>query len=683
MPNPLRWTAALPLLALTSANATALEAGAKEPVVATYVASILERHHYSRAEIDDVIGGRWLSSYIDRLDPSRRIFLQSDVDEFLPASTRIDDDITTRRPDLDFPLEIHARFQERLTERLNFALGALDDSVDFTTDETLQLDRSEQPWPSTAAAANELWRKSIKEELLRAELNERARGETVDELRERYEGLQSSLLETESLDVLEMWLSALSTSFDPHSLYLKPASRDNFDIDMSNSVEGIGAVLRTEGDHTTVQDLVPGGPAEMGGELQVGDRIVAVAQADGEPEDIVGLRIDKVVRLIRGEKGTEVRLTVIPAGMDPSLQHEISIIRERVLLTERLASSELHEVSGAAGTLELAVIDVPSFYVPWHDEETTGNGAADDVRRLLSDLPPSTDGVLLDFRRNGGGGLMEALKITGALVGPGPIVQVRDRAGRAQSLADEAARKLYDGPLVVLTSPLSASASEIVAGAIQDYGRGVIVGSETTHGKGTVQTMVGLDQVAGGTRGRSSGVVGTLKLTTQTFFRVSGDSTQVRGVRSDVTLPSPFDGLDMSEGELDYALPFERIAAARFEPVGAVTDLLPTLQARSTERAAVDADIQRLLQQRLERERASDERDSLSLNLEQRRVEREALRQRLGVEEPSEAHGEANQESDEEAEAERRDAILEEGLEILADYADLAAGRALTSGETR
>jgi len=617
-------------------------------IIANMVATFLNYQHYAPQKIDDDLSKRWLDTYIDDLDFNRMIFLSSDIEEFKQWSFKLDNDILLREPKLSAATQIYNRYQQRVQERMAAAQQHLTQPIDLSQNMSWEPDRSEAQWPATGAEADELWRLRIMEQVLLGDLQDRPREESVEILQRRYERFEREVSGSEAVDIIEYYLGALTHSFDPHSAYFKPATSDNFDIEMSNAVEGIGAQLRTEDEYTVVVAILPGGPADIDGTLQPGDKIAAVAQGNGEPVDIIDMHIDKVVRMIRGEKGTVVRLTVLPADGDYGDIREIPLVRDQVVLTESDASSEVIEVGGHS----IGVIEVPSFYVDMvalSQGDPNYRGVSKDVEKHLVELQQqSVDAVILDLRDNGGGSLTEAVRMTGLFIDRGPVVQIRDKDGRIEVLDDPERGQVYGGPLVVLTSPLSASASEIVAGAIQDYGRGIVIGAETTHGKGTVQQVVDLDRFLG-----EEGLAGALKLTTQKFYRASGSSTQQRGVRSDVVLPSPWDGLDVYESDLDNALAWDQINAARYSTLDDISSLLPALQQQSATRVANSEDFQRLQENLQEREERLNE-TSVSLNINIRRQEIE--------------NEESADSSDEESEEEGEDFILLEAASVLNDF---------------
>jgi carboxyl-terminal processing protease len=630
--------------ALAEHPSQTIEPGTTEARVAHAVGQMLQSYHYNRRDIDDVVAVEWMDAYLESLDYNRSFFLDADIKEFRAAAKTIDDDLRSSEPTLALATTIYQRYQQRVAERVEAAYRILDEGVDLTDHEEYMFDRSEAPWPADKAAADELWRKRIEEQYILGALQKKDPADTEDLLRKRYHRLRNDISASESMDVLERYLTALTHVYDPHTTYYKPASADNFDIEMANSLEGIGASLRTIGEYTVVMDLIAGGPAERGGELEPKDKIIAVAQGSEEPVDVVDLPIDKVVKLIRGKKGTEVRLTVIPADAeDPSETEVISIVREKVVLADSIASFEIKEVDGK----RFAVVDIPSFYV-----DTKGKQSASrDLERILTEEMGEVDGVILDLRQNGGGSLAEAVRMSGLFINKGPVVQIRELDGSVEAMNDTDPTMAYDGPLMVLTSPFSASASEIVAGVVQDYGRGIIVGSKQTHGKGSVQTVIDLTRVMGRFAQIRGIEAGALKLTMQQFYRVNGHSTQVKGVAADVVIPSPWDGLDIYEGDLDHALPWDAIDGVSHATYGEPSSFAPKLQVASTERVKAHPEFQQMAEDLLEREQRKADK-VVSLNLEQRRTE-------LG--------GDDDNDADEDDDAEQ-DIVLDEALFVMRDY---------------
>lgn len=640
--------------------------GNLEGVVTSVVASLLEHHHLTGSRLDDEVSANWFDHYLNTLDPMHMYFLKEDIDRFEAYRTTLDDNLhRARAQDLHPAYEIFAVYKQRVAERAHHAIELADDEYDFTLEESVDLERKDAPWPATKAEADELWRLYIKEQRLRGELWDREPADQAERIVERFEDQLQGIEEMESLDILETYLTALSEVHDPHSTYFKPASRDNFQIDLSNSVEGIGAVLRRDGEFTRVERLIPGGPASKS-ELLEGDKIIAVAQGAGEPVDIIDQRIDKVVKLIRGKKGSEVRLTIIPNGAPPNVTKVVPITRDRVQLQDALAKTEVHTVEGSG---DIAVIDVPSFYAPVQGYGGVSRVSAD-VREQLEALDPdAVRAVVIDLRRNTGGSLAEAIDLSGLFIDRGPVVQVKGRRNEVEVYRDRDSGVSWTGPLVVLISPNSASASEIFAGAIKDYGRGLIVGSKQTHGKGTVQTIMELDKLLRGMDVTQDGGAGMLKLTQQQFYRVNGASTQGRGVPSDIQLPTPYEQQHTYEGEIDFAVKWDQVDPAPVKVVGDLSPVLDELKARSEGRVAADEDLQAIVKANAWRD-AQDAQDGVySLNLETRKREQAEMEALIGLTEGDEqAEDDAGTDADRE---ERRDAILDEAVRIAADLAEL------------
>jgi carboxyl-terminal processing protease len=658
--RPAILTSMLTCLAASGCSAWAApELEAHHPQVTQMVVKLMEYQHYAPKAVDDAFSEAWLDDYLMALDPTQMVFVQADIDEFQRYRHQLDDMSQRSTPELAPALAIYSRYQTRLKERTDAIHQILAQPIDMTTDERWTYDPDNMSWPADAAAANEAWRKRVTNDMiistLQAERNVgRSYDEIVETIRKRYDRKLSDELASDSTDALEKYLSAFTRAFDPHSVYLRPMTSDNFDIDISHSLEGIGARLQVDGDYTVVDSIVPGGPADLDGDLQPGDRIVGVAQGSSLSEDVIGMRLDRVVSLIRGRKGTEVRLTVIPVDAQSGTR-VVTIMRDKVLLSESDAEGSVIERDGQ----RYGVIDVPSFYIDKNRPLPGGGyyGASADVRRILGELEAQEiDGLVLDFRGNGGGSLSEALSMTGLFIRSGPVVQIRDRMGGVEVLDDPDPSLVYDGPMVVLTDQLSASASEIVAGALQDYGRALVVGSEKTHGKGTVQQLLDLDAVLAQYAGISARS-GALKFTFQKFYRVSGGSTQNEGVRADIVLPSYWDGLDIFESDLDNAMAYDEIDAVRYRQVGDLSSSITSLRDRSAARVAQNENFQSLMADLAEREKnASD--NTLSLNLDVRRLESMPA---------------ASEEEEESAEAvpaddHSGDFILQEATHILEDW---------------
>ena len=700
---------------LLTADARAVTFDAKQSKWITMrVGQILDLHHFLHKPLDDEVSKMHLDFMLDRLDYYHMFFLQPDVDEFRKKyETSLDNAVLVGESKA--ANEIFTRFKQRLNETTNRIERLLGGEFDFTKDERFTVDRHDAKWPADQAEADEVWRKRIKYELLAGRLNGDDAGKIKERIRKRYARMAKEYGKFQSSDVLELYLAALGRAFDPHSAYMAPEAAENFDIhNVSMQLTGIGAVLQEEDGYTKIVSLSPGGPAAKGGELKPDDKIIAVAQGKEEPVDIIDMRLGDVVQLIRGEKGTEVRLTVIPADASDTAERKvISIIRDVIKLEEQLAKGYLIEQPGAKGeTRRFGVVDLPGFY----------KDCSKDVAGLVEQLESrQIEGLVLDLRRNGGGLLDQAVEMAGLFIKKGAVVQVKDFQGRVIKLDDEDETVSYDGPLVVMVGKHSASASEIVAGALQDYGRAVVVGDIHTHGKGTVQTLLDV------TRQLPPGVVedaGQLKFTIQKFYRVAGNSTQKDGVTPDIILPSVLNVLDSGEAYLPNVMASDKITPANVEKVNRVTPFLSRLRIASSERVTSDQDF-KYISEDIEAVKKQKEDKSVSLNEAERRAEMKKQKAKaearkkerraradLGVKvsmliwqkregkerievvtkpapEPEEEADETETEDEDEAEKERsrkarsgeedptvppilKDAHLREGIAILRDYADLA-----------
>lgn len=577
------------------------------------VAQILERAHYLQRPFDDAMSHLFLKMYEDVLDYRHMVFLQTDLDEFEQKygaqlnKLTLTGDITPSR-------DIYNRFLQRLGERQAYVDKILKSPVDFTKDESVLTDRSKAPWPKDQAEADELWRLQVKFELLEGLLSKKNPADTAKKISERYgRMLKTMTKDFDHTELLGSYLSALTHSYDPHSDYFTPEDADNFTINaIKMSLRGIGAVLRTVDGYPEIVSLVPGGPADLDGRLKAKDRIIAVAQEKEKPVDVVDMKLRKVVDMIRGAPKTKVTLTVIPAdSADSAVHKDIVLTRDEVKLTYQKAQARLYEQPGSDGTVrKYGVIVLPEFY----------QDASDDVANLIKQLKKQNiSGLVLDLRRDTGGILDEAIKITSLFVQKGPVVQVKNPQGKVNPFPIGDSSLIYTGPLVVAVSKSSASASEIVAAALQDYGRALIVGDKTTFGKGTVQTLIDLKDINWG----FAGDPGKLKVTVQKFYRITGDTTQYKGVSSDIVLPSLDDVLDLGEAQLPNALAADQVDPAKFKRVAPSFPSLADLQAKSQARVAKSQDYA-FLQKEIDLLKPRLDTKTLSLNLEQRRVEKQA-----------------------------------------------------------
>lgn len=573
------------------------------------VLSQMVRNHYSQVNVNDEFSDTLLDRVIDGLDPSRLYFTESDIAEFNEYRYELDD--LLRAGDVEAGFLMYNRYQRRVIERLVFSLKRLEEDgspFDFTLDEYLVIDRSEEPWPANHDELEDLWRKRVKSNVLSALLADDTFEEAKESLSERYRAQLSQILKNDQREAFQYYMDAMTLSVDPHTQYYLPQAAENFTMNMSLQLQGIGAVLTTDDDYTEVVSIVAGGPADMAGELQPNDRITAIAQGDEEFIDVVGWRVDDVVQLIRGEKGTVVRLSVIPSTAENDFEREvISITRDTVQLEDESAKSEIVEIERGGETYKIGVIDLPTFYIDFQalqNRDPNYRSTTRDVRVLLEDLKAQdVDAVVVDLRNNGGGSLSEANSLVGLFIDRGPTVQVMDADNNNNVYGDSDPGLIYDGPMAVLVNRLSASASEIFAGAIQDYQRGLVLGSQT-FGKGTVQELIPLGD-------------GQLKITRSKFYRISGESTQHRGVLPDVDFPDLYDvSDDIGEAALDSALPWDTIETTSFyRPFANLKPVLPTLLSRHTERLQNDPDFN-YIEAQIARAIENKADNTLSLNME-------------------------------------------------------------------
>ncbi|MBV9698455.1 MAG: carboxy terminal-processing peptidase, partial [Gammaproteobacteria bacterium] len=584
------------------------------------VGRILEEQHYSRATLDDKMSEVIYQRYLESLDGQKSYFLQSDIKDFDAYRFQFDDMIRTG--EIEPAYVIFARFQQRNRERIQRAIALLGTEPDWTVNETFEFDRTKAPWISEPAALDELWRKRVKNDALSLMLTGKQWPEVAELLRKRYERVLKRVDQVSPEDVFENLMNAYARAFDPHSSYFSPRSSEEYRIQMSLNYDGIGASLQLVDDYVTIMSVLEGGPAAVAGTLNINDRITGVGQGhDGSFVDVIGWRLDDVVQLIRGKAGTAVRLQVLPAGAAPGTPEKVlEFVRNKVTLEAQAAHKTVKTLARNGRTYKIGVITVPGFYQDVSAENAGDKDARSttrDVLKLLNELKAENiDGLVIDLRNDGGGYLPEATRLTGLFIDHGPVVQLRDSAGRLEVLDDPEKGAAYDGPLTVLVDRLSASASEIFAGAIQDYHRGLILG-QTTFGKGTVQNLVRLD------RWSPDPVSGQLTVTIGKFYRVTGESTQHRGVQPDVPLASPLDTKEVGESALESALPWDRIPGVPFKTSPAATSVpaLANLTSEEGARAEHDPDY-RLLVSDIAAAEEVREQKSVSLNLKARREQR-------------------------------------------------------------
>ncbi|PCJ90783.1 MAG: tail-specific protease [Porticoccaceae bacterium] len=662
----------IPLASFALAN---VQFTSNQAETATEIIEKLTTKHYRQQPADDELSRNLLNQYVNLLDPSKSYLLQEDINEFKQWETKLDDML--KDGDLSAGFEIYNRYYQRTMARLQSNIDLLESGFQFdlTKDEYLPYDTESGAWPTTNEDADDYWRKRIKEAFLRLKLNDKEPEAARELLIKRYTNLKKQLTQRDSEDVFQAYMNALTGLYDPHTAYMSPRSAENFQIALSLSLTGIGAVLQLEDEYTKIVRVVPGGPADKQDILKSGDKIVAVGQHKQEMVDVVGWRLDEVVKLIRGEKDSIVRLEIIPAtGESAGNSREISIVRDKIQLEEQAAKAEVIEINNDAGNYRVGVIDIPAFYLDveaYYNRDPNFKSTTKDVLRLLGELrDQKVDGIILDLRNNGGGFLQEATTLTDLFIDPGPIVQVRNAdqyISRNYRSRDEA---YYRGPLMVLINRLSASASEIFAGAIQDYGRGLVVGGQS-FGKGTVQVQLPLQE-------------GQIKLTESKFYRVSGESTQHQGVVPDIKLPSFYDADKVGESSEENALPWDKIPPVPHRQYKFTQVPIDALQNRHDQRLKEDPDLiylseeLALIKERRElkqlslneaqRRRETKEYDNKLLSMENKRRESKQLIVYASVEEWRTA---SKPEDSDDRTLSEKDPILYEVGNILADYMNL------------
>jgi carboxyl-terminal processing protease len=578
--------------------------------VANIVGLILEKHHFRQSRLDDVVSNGFLTNYLNALDYNHMIFLQTDVDAFKAKyGTKLDD--ATKSGSVAPCFQIFDLYLDRLEERNILVQKLLKQEFDFSEEDSFAVARNKEPWPKDDLESAKLWRQRIKYELLQARLAKEKPEETIGLISRRYNRLEKTMRELERGDVLQLYLTSLAHTYDPHSDYMSPSEATNFEIQHINlSLTGIGAQLVWDDGYTKIKDLIPGGPAAISKQLRPGDKIVAVAQANGEAVDVIEMPLNKVVEMIRGKKGTEVKLTIVPAK-NPDSKRTISLIRDEIKFKEQFAKARVYDYSDAAGVAQkIGVITLPQFY----------DNCASHVETLIDRLKKENiSALVLDLRRNGGGILDEAVQLTGLFIKKGPVVQVKEPKKEAHVLNDTDSKVAWDGPLVVAVGKLSASASEIVAGALQDYGRAVVVGDQSTHGKGTVQQVLSLESVIPKNQVENPG---KLKLTVSKFYRVSGSTTQKQGVTPDIILPSIYDYLDIGEASLENCLPADQTTPATYNQLDQVKPYLTQLQTASKTRVEQSKEFA-YLNEDIDQVKKRKEEKTISLNEKVRLAEKE------------------------------------------------------------
>jgi len=592
--------AALSVLLTTASHATPhaiplaeLFPTSAQTKTAIVINKVLERYDYRKVTLYPPFARSVLQRYLKELDPNRSFFLARDVERFETGARHLDESL--RRGELSLAFDVFRVYRMRVDERVTYALRALNQSFDFNVAESYRFDAAKTPWAKETGELDDMWRKRVKNDFLTLRLAGKNDAEIRDRLQKRYEGLARRIHQFNRDDVFQVFMNAYTETLEPHTSYMSPSTSENFDISMKLSLEGIGAVLRGDNEYTVVQSTVPGGPARESGQVHAGDQVVSVAQGlDGAMEDVVGWRLEDVVEKIRGPKGSVVRLQLLPKSTGSTVRtREVSLVRKEIKLEDQAAKGYVVDKLASGPGRAIGVIEIPAFY---RDFEAESAGDANfrsttrDVRRLIGELTgKGVDGIVIDLRGNGGGSLVEATSLTGLFIDTGPVVQVKDAFGKVEVEGDTDPGLAYAGPLAVLVDRDSASASEIFAAAIQDYGRGLIIG-EPTFGKGTVQTLIDLNRYVPGEKND----IGRLRLTMAEFFRISGGSTQLRGVEPDIRFPTADYLTEHGERSLDNALPWTRIQKADYQKFGAVSADLLTRQ--SADRIAKDEGFKLLIE---------------------------------------------------------------------------------------
>ena len=638
------------------------------------VAKLLQERHLSRRPLNDEAAQRAFDLYVKALDSAKVYLTQADIDEFATSKLQIDDMFI--KGDVTLAFAIFDRFLQRVDERVAMAVKMVDEDIDFNIDEDIVIDPKSLEYPKSEEEAIDRWRKRIKYNLLVLKSEKDAKVEPKERLKKRFKAFKNRMHQFDNEDIVETFVTAVTMGYDPHTTYFSKSSYENFEIEMGLQLEGIGATLASTDDGLTeIKRVVPGGAADKSGYLKVDDKIVAVGQGmEGELVDVTDMKLDDVVHLIRGNAGTVVRLNILPG--DSNQLKSFAITREKIELKDSEAHGIVFDVGKKAdGTpYQIGVIDLPSFYSPMNESDRNSNdkSATRDMKRILGEFKQrKIDAVVLDLTLNGGGSLREAVDTTGLFIDRGPVVQVKDSFGQIRALNDTVSGMAWDGPLVVMTSKFSASASEILAGAIQDYKRGIVVGDSSTHGKGTVQNLIDLNQEIFQVAEPTDRIFGAFKVTMQQFYRPQGDSTQKRGVLADVVLPSITDHMDVSESDLDYAMDFDKVPSARFSPLNLVNnDALEKLRQRSEERRQASEDF---VKRQKDIGLYIDQKDKKTLSLSEEKFF--ARRKELNADKEDEKMMEKQANPGEI----KRDFFMEEILSITVDYMEALASNGVAA----
>ncbi len=679
MKKNLFWIALL--LAFNTAQAIAdLSPLPQQSQAALLSAEVLTRHHYKRIPLDNTTSVKIFDNYLKILDSEKIFLLQSDVDMLSEARVRLDDAIL--KQDLRLPFAIFNLSQQRIGERINYARSLLSKGFNFDKKEYYQYTRKNAAWSKSTEELNDLWRRRVKNDWLRLKLAGKDDKNIIETLNKRYESSMGGLSKVKSEDVFQYFMSAYAMAIDPHTDYFGMRAADDFDVSMRLSIVGIGAVLQDKDEYTTIRELIAGGPAALSGKLKVGDRIVGVGQGENAPViEVLGQRLDDTVALIRGAEDTTVRLDILPAEASLDGEHKlISLVRKKISLDKQAAKKSIIEVKDGGITRHIGVITLPGFYLDFAARQSGDKdykSATRDVSRLLGEFKrDKVDSVLIDLRNNGGGSLDEAIELTGLFIDKGPVVQERNSKGEIKVASDTHAGLGWSGPMGVLINRGSASASEIFAAAIQDYGRGIVIG-ETSFGKGTVQSVVNLDNLVKNSKPK----YGELKMTVAQFFRINGGTTQLHGVTPDIRLPSMTNEEEFGESSYENALPWTQIKPASYTRYADLNGILPKLIARHNRRVQADKDFQ-YLQEDINELNLRRQKNQISLNETERRRERALQEARIKLREKDQGFGNAALQDDglqsnernldadlamEKARKNARDVLLHEAANILSD----------------
>ncbi|MDN3581657.1 carboxy terminal-processing peptidase [Mucilaginibacter flavus] len=671
----------------------------QQVIVCKKIAELITNYNYKKVELNDSISAVIFDRYIKSLDENHSYFLASDIKDFQKYKTVLDDDI--KDGNLNDAFYIFNVFQKRYLEHVNYSLAHLNDNFDFDKKESFVYDRDKLPWPASQAEMDQMWGQRVKYDLLNLKLAKPDMVKNKETLKKRYENLITQANKLSNQDVFQYFMDAFTEAIDPHTNYFNPANAANFNIEMSRQLEGIGASLLVENEYVTIKSVVPGGPADKSKQISVDDRIVGVAQGKtGEFQNVVGWRVENAIAIIRGTKGTTVRLELLPAGANASAKPKVvEMVREKIILKDQSAKKEIRTYDNNGKSVKIGVISIPAFYIDYNDYKA-GNpnykSTTHDVKLLLDSLKQqNVDGVVIDLRENGGGSLMEAIELTGLFIKQGPVVQVRDTKDQVDVEKDEDPSITYSGPLGILVDRFSASASEIFSGAIQDYGRGLILGTQT-YGKGSVQNAIDLDRILGtplkdkisqlanrvSPNGKampvstgSQSTYGQLNLTIAKFYRVSGNSTQHKGVTPDIQFPSVIPMDKYGEDTEPSAMPFDVIEKSDFTKAGDFTSVLPTLKKMHDQRMATSDSYKYMLEDIADYKK-HDTETSVTLNEselkkqrdtdEQKAFERNNLR-RVALGLPALKKG------DKKAKDEDLDFVKREAGQILTDYISLGS----------